>query len=872
MNEDIFTIDESGNPKISDNGAVAGATAAFSAGKDLSDVVNEQIKDPNFMPTGIIGLEEVSRYSARDWENVRDAFYDGRSSSGEIAKNAAKQFAYNFMTLGDKAEIALGAIANLSSDGLLGDEMIEQGRIALDSKLSTISDMAALPKDSESLVSQITQGAMSMTEMAVMGLLTGGIMPLVEVSVDSLGTGTYNNVKKYYDENGSLNGYKTGAFDLSIDVLNAGAQSYIEHKLGFGGKFINRMLSRTSGAFLKEFMGGFAQEFTQGALGDVAEVIKGNEDISILEKNLKNYVVSGMIGGIMQGAMGSAVYKYNHIKAVDSVVDFAVINGAKNTPELRSKAEQMVLDEERELIPDYWNEMANRFDVNNNRGKLKDNLIDALEKSQRIKQGLADSDELDADQIQDIQDSAELIMRQALRMSYEQGMPISKNPLMGVKVDSDGNLIFPNVKGISIVEREQIDKVASQIAEKPKQKYKSVVVKQKTPNSQGTRGAYDSVARKVVFNKKADVGTILNEFMNVLITQNFQWVRSGKASANFAQQWREIEDWAGIKYYDKVVDRSAIEKISKAYEQWVMEGGKGAPDSLKSLFTRLSAKLTDIYDDYKLGYFEDVGKMSPALEAWFANNEKLYLLVNNREPDELEKKREQIIAESKVEMAREGTADEQTQALNNQVEKNADANGMAGVSDQNAYSDQANEVEDDKFNTGKSRERGISKAVRKSTQEQTGVELEKNMYTQRAVKEAVLTAPEFVKANPDQSYEIIMGAPEVGGYRREELFAAYLDFAQNEITNGNMEYAYRLQNIIKSEMAVKRTEEGQRNAALRKYDNNIVRIDETLRELQQVSESEKAIVQSESSELETSIQKTDESINLDEVLKEVECQ
>lgn len=871
MNEDTFTIDELGNPKISDNGAVAGATAAFSAGKDLSDVVNEQIKDPNFAPSDVIGIQDASKYSARDWENVRDSFYDGRSSSGEIAKNAAKQFAYNFMTLGDKAEIALGAIANLSSDGLLGDEMIEQGRIALDSKLSTISDMAALSKDSESLVSQITQGAMSMTEMMVTGLLTGGVMPLIEISTDSLGTGTYNNVKKYYDENGSLNGYKTGAFDLSIDVLNAGAQSYIEHKLGFGGKFINRMLSRTSGAFLKEFAGGFAQEFTQGALGDVAEVIKGNEGISILEKNLKNYVVSGMIGGVMQGAMGSAVYKYNHIKAVDSVVDFAVINGAENTPELRSKAEQMIVDEEKELTPDYWNEMANRLDVNNNRGKLKDNLIDSLEKSQRIKQGLADSDELDADQIQDIQDSSELIMRQALRMSYEQGTPISKNPLMNVKVDSDGNLIFPNVDGISIVEREQIDKVASQIIEKPNQKYKSVVIKQKTPNFQGTRGAYDSVARKVVFNKKADVGTILNEFTNVLTTQNFQWARSGKASANFAQQWREIEDWAGIKYYDKVVDRSAIEKISKAYEQWVMEGGKGAPDSLKSLFTRLSAKMTDIYDDYKLGYFADVGKMSPALESWFANNEKLYLLVNNREPDELEKKREQIIAELKVEMARQGTADQQTQALNNQVEKNADANGMVGVSDQNAYSDQANK-EDDKFNTGKQRERGISKAVRKSTQEQTGVELEKDTYTQRAVKKAVLTAPEFVQVNPDQSYEIIMGAPEVGGYRREELFAAYLDHAQSEITNGNMEYVYKLQNIINSDMAKKRTEEGQRNAALRRYDNNVVRIDETLRELQQVSESEKAIVQSELSELEMSIQKTDKSINIDEVLKEVECQ
>lgn len=139
---------------------------------------------------------------------------------------------------------------------------------------------------------------------ASLGLMTNDIM----------GGGAFESVRQYIEETGDtdLSEYQGDLKKVAIDAANATIQNWIEHKWGVAKFIKNPRLATKYG----EWVNGFIQEFTQGEVNDFAEYIKGNQTAKEVFENVASNAEDGIIGALLQGATGTAVYHYNHTKSV----------------------------------------------------------------------------------------------------------------------------------------------------------------------------------------------------------------------------------------------------------------------------------------------------------------------------------------------------------------------------------------------------------------------------------------------------------------------------------------------------------------------------------------------------------------------------
>lgn len=419
---------------------------------------------------------DVGRDPYWDMDTGRTSFADleFKSSVPQIVKDEVVKFGMGIQNLGDKARVALGGITALATNNKIGAEMRDRAYDTLESATRRMSLENTNAADAETLTAQVTQGASSMLEMFATGLVTGGIAPLAQMGVEAMGDGTYNNMIKYAKEHdGSIEGYQGNWLETGIDLANAVVQVGIERYLGVGS---NRFLRGTGGHFLKEAVEGFAQESSQDFFTDLSEYLKGNGDAPT---NWEQYMISGVIGGLLQGALGAATYKYSRTQA-DNELSNLIFKATKARhpekddatlyKESRQQAKAFNDDVEAGIVKNSWDELANRIDANNDRGKVRDNLVSELTKARVAALGLESADELDADDLADIQDAATVAAGEAFRESFIEGKPIEQT--LTARLVADGKDLVvrdltPEERGVREISRVDLqadeDALAQQI-------------------------------------------------------------------------------------------------------------------------------------------------------------------------------------------------------------------------------------------------------------------------------------------------------------------------------------------------------------------------------------------------------------------------
>ena len=256
-------------------------------------------------------------------------------------------------------------------------------------------------------------------------------------------------------------------------MAKAVVQVGIERYLGVGS---NRFLRGTGGHFLKEAVEGFAQESSQDFLTDLSEYLKGNGDAPT---NWEQYMISGVIGGLLQGTLGAATYKYSRTQADNELSNLIFKASKARHPEKddatlykesRQQAKAFNDDVEAGIVKNSWDELANRVDANNDRGKVRDNLVSELTKARVAALGLESADELDADDLADIQDAATVAAGEAFRESFIEGKPIEQT--LTARLVADGKDLIvrdltPEERGVREISRVDLqadeDALAQQI-------------------------------------------------------------------------------------------------------------------------------------------------------------------------------------------------------------------------------------------------------------------------------------------------------------------------------------------------------------------------------------------------------------------------
>lgn len=898
---------------------------------DTSGFASTKIKnilsDPGFRSgDAFITEDEINKRANVAWSPMlarQGGSYEEnfKSSTGQIIKDEIVKFGMNLQTLGDKAQIGLGNLASLATGGAIGNEMRDRAYDSLESATRRMSLENAHAADAETLTAQVTQGAASMLEMIATGLMTGGTAPLAQMGVEAFGDGTYNNMIKYANEHGgSIDGYEGNWLETGIDLANAAVQVGIERYLGLGKNY----LKGVGGHFLKEAVEGFAQESSQDFFTDLSEYLKGNQGAPT---NWEQYLVSGVIGGLLQGALGAATYKYARTQADNEMSDLIFKATKARHPEKddaelykesRAQAKAFNDDVEAGVVQNTWDELANRIDANNDRGKIRDNLVSEFTKARVAALGLESAEELDAEDLADIQDAATVAAGEAFRESFIEGKPIEQT--LTARLVADGKDLVvrdltPEERGVREISREEkivkpkeipvissgdikveesdvrgsLQDVAtkkSYIIETPvggaeftidyrlgyvrmvtdldyfpayfslveyensgkdfanwaaekiseieneqdidelhrydvyaeKHKYedaiknnpiyeegKDKIFQQALKNiatgviSDTGRGAYNSRYQRIILNKDSDVSTILHELSHMWLNNWFKAYRSENAPESFRKWWRPVERALGIRESDRFLDQDASEKFARSFEKWVLDGGKGAENSLTPVFERLSKRLADIYDDLATRYFDMVGDLKPEVQAWFAKNEVLADSMVVDVPEKNEETGEQTVEKVRVQirdraaereaaqkMAKEENAaqkvvDRESDVINDIVENTAPT-PLAADSDEVAQSPYTAEGQ---------KEQRTSKRIVESAKAD-GVLLESRKYdpmmSQRAAEDAVV----FATADLDSAFEVAMGRKNApGDVPRIAVFFA----VQNKLMLNPKENAARLQEL-----------------------------------------------------------------------------
>ena len=358
------------------------------------------------------------------------------ASTGKQTATAIENALMGMNQLGDEMRISYGNLANYFTGSSVGDEM---AKIAYDSIAQRYAEMANNEEaigGIRSNLAQLAGGGTSFLQLALEGIATAGVLPLAHIGVQEFGQGTYNDMKAYADEHdGSLNGYQPKGFDLAANTANALLQVGIEAWLGVGSP---RFMVGASRGLWTEGLSGALQEGVQGALHDLNEAIKGNEEISILLDNAEDYLRDAIVGGILQGGLGAVTHHQNYARAVNNTSEaIAKARGHEEpTAEDKQQAQAIIDAKEREEASILTKEFKAAFDASSGEGQLQKKIADALNaavKNKELDFDTADETEL-AQRIEQIATQETL---NAMDMAKEQNRSIADMELNNI-VYKDG--------------------------------------------------------------------------------------------------------------------------------------------------------------------------------------------------------------------------------------------------------------------------------------------------------------------------------------------------------------------------------------------------------------------------------------------------
>lgn len=389
---------------------------------------------PELYTTDMAFKESTMQLTAPEIENlVRSSGLKGSrwEQTGVAVENALT----GMNNLRDEMRITVGNLANAISGGSVGQELQDLGYRNIDNTMASMQ----LNEDSvggvTDLVAKLVGGATSFTQLAAESIISAGVLPLAHIGIQTYGEGAYNDMKKYEEEHGSLEGYKPESVDVAINLLNSAFQVGSEAWLGVGSPRFLRGWSR--GAW-KEGLSGFVQESIQGAVNDFAEIAKGNKEFSDMLDSADDYLVDGVIGAVLQGGLGAATYSTARRKSDNIIARAHAIAKGRKTPNREDFdiAKKLNDAKEREYASVLTTEFKAQFDASTGEGKLQQNIANALNKAVQAKEL-----DLGTDSETDLAQKLEAIATQetmnAMEMAAEQGKSVSEMELNNI-VYKDG--------------------------------------------------------------------------------------------------------------------------------------------------------------------------------------------------------------------------------------------------------------------------------------------------------------------------------------------------------------------------------------------------------------------------------------------------
>lgn len=377
-----------------------------------------------------VSNEPVNRvYGAEDLENIT-------SDVGTIAWDTFRKGVLDLSSIGDKAQLALGNTLAGISGNTLGTEMRDK---AADNLMKTMEDSRFIDSnygDAETWTARFVGGGMSMGEMIAIGALTGPVGLGAYVGTTSLADGALNDAAKYMEENGSLEGYETDPTNLALDYANAVFQVGSELALGTGRLINGKVLKAgsTGGAVLKETLDNFLQESLQGAASDVTEVLKGNQDISILKENALGYIKDGVVAGALGGAISGTTYKLNKNRALANLDKInQKLHPDKDTKEIHEISEDVFEKTEQAMEKSFVPELIAHTEVANDKGQIRDNVRQKVEMMYRDNEDMTEKQKAKA-----IEATTTTELENMLYDSIERKVPLTANPLLQGEVNELG--------------------------------------------------------------------------------------------------------------------------------------------------------------------------------------------------------------------------------------------------------------------------------------------------------------------------------------------------------------------------------------------------------------------------------------------------
>lgn len=377
-----------------------------------------------------VSNEPVNRvYGAEDLENIT-------SGVGTIAWDAFRKGVLDLSSVGSKAQMALGnTLAGVSGDRV-GTEMRNR---AADQLMKTMEDSRFIDSnygDAETWTERFIGGAMSMGEMLAVGALTGPVGLGAYVGTLSLSDGALNDMVKYQEENGTLDGYETDPINLALDYGNAVFQVASELMLGTGrlvnGKFLKA--GKTASAIAKETLDNFIQESAQGAVADLTEVLKGNKDISVLSENVAGYIKDGVVAGVLGGAIGGSAYKLNKNRALAGLDKInKQLHPEMTDVQIRKESEDIFEKTEEKMEKSFIPELVARQEATNDKGKIRENVRQKVEMMYRDNEDMTEKQKAKA-----IETTTTLELENMLYDSIEKKIPLTAHPLLQGEVNELG--------------------------------------------------------------------------------------------------------------------------------------------------------------------------------------------------------------------------------------------------------------------------------------------------------------------------------------------------------------------------------------------------------------------------------------------------
>lgn len=403
----------------------------------MSQRFQKATESPDFVENPFLNLEDAAKasrnpvnrvYNENDLKNIT-------SDVGTIAWDSFRKGVMDLQSVGDKAEMAIGNTLAGISGNTLGTEMRDR---AADSLMKTMEESRFVDSnygDAETWTSRFVGGGMSMAEMLAVGAATGMAGLGAYVGTLSLSDGALNDMVKYQEEHGNLDGYETDPKNLALDYGNAVFQIASELMLGTGrlvnGKFLSA--GRTSSALAKEALDNFIQESSQGAVSDITEILKGNKDVDVLKENAWGYIKDGVVAGVLGGAIGGSAYKLNKNRALQNLDKInAVINPNATPAEIREKSEEVFEKTEEKMLKSFVPELMAQNEAINDKGAIRENV------RSKIASMYEDADMSEQEKAQTIEATTSLELENMLYDSIERKIPLTANPLLQGEVNELG--------------------------------------------------------------------------------------------------------------------------------------------------------------------------------------------------------------------------------------------------------------------------------------------------------------------------------------------------------------------------------------------------------------------------------------------------